>query len=90
MKKPDFFCKDFRMVRKLYCDSCKGITDHQIQVIKDSPEDGGVPCLKACEVCFQAYDKLVALDLDAVKPVYFQRFLTQAYVFLVLHEHYLD
>ena len=88
--KPDFFCKDFLMDRKLYCEKCRGVTNHRIQVLKDSPDDGGVPCLKTCHECWQEYQKLMEIGVDKGKPVLFQRFLVQPYVFLVLHEHYLD
>ena len=88
--KPDFLKKDFMMHRRLYCEACKDITPHQIQVIKDSPDDGGVPCLKTCHICWDSYQKLLEIGIDNGKPVFFQRFLVQPYVFLVLHEHYLD
>jgi len=89
-KKPDFFRRDFLMHRRLFCTECNEITPHQIQVLKDSPEDGGVPCLKTCHVCWDSYQKLLEIGIDKGKPVFFQRFLTQPYVYLVLHPAYLE
>jgi len=87
---PDFFRKNFTMQRKLFCVKCNEITLHQIQVIKNSPEDGGVPTLKTCHVCWETYQKLEALGIEKDKPVLFQRFLTSPYVFLVMHSSYID
>lgn len=89
-ERAEFFRKDFVMQRKLFCSTCKEITMHQIQVLKDSPDDGGVPCLKTCHDCYRAYQKLLELDIDKGNPVLFQRFLTLPYEFLVMHEHYLE
>ena len=90
MPRPDFFRKNFTMVRKLYCEKCKVITQHNVQVIVDSPDDGVVPCLRVCLDCFTAYKKLDAIGIEVKTPVTYQRFFVQSYVFLVLHSHYLD
>ena len=89
-QKPDFFRRNFKMQRKLFCEKCKDTTLHQIEVIKDSPEDDGVPCLKTCIICWQAHDKLKDIGIEEKHPVLFQRFYTQSYVYLVLHPFYLE
>lgn len=90
MEKPDFFRKGFVMQRKLFCTKCSDITLHQIQVLKDSPEDGGVPTLKTCLDCYEAYEKLKAIGVDKGHPVLFQRFLTAPWVFLVIKPDFLE
>lgn len=90
MKRPDFFCKDFHMKRKLFCEKCKAITEHSVQVIADSPKDNGVPTLRACMDCYAGHKKLQSFGVESKPPVLYQRFFVTAYVFLVLHEHYLD
>lgn len=78
------------MQRQLFCTKCNEITLHQIQVLQDSPVDNGVATLKTCHVCFEAYEKLKALGIDKGQPILFQRFLTSPYVFLVLHQNFLE
>lgn len=90
MTTPEFLRKDFTMQRNLFCTKCDEITLHQIQVLKDSPEDGGVPCLKTCHPCYDAYSKLKEIGVEGKHPVLFQRFLVQPYVFLVLNTHFLE
>ena len=78
------------MVRKLYCEKCKTITSHNIEVIKDAPDDGVVSCLRVCLDCFVAYKKIDSLGIEAKYPVQYQRFFTSPYVFLVLHVNFLE
>lgn len=90
MKDVDFFKKGFKMTRVLYCDECGKLTWHTIETIKDAPSDGVVECLKACNVCWDAMEKLKALGCEHKIPVKYQRFFTSPYIFLVLHPHYLE
>lgn len=91
-KKADFFKKGFKMVRKLFCNKCKKCTAHTIELIEDSPKDDRVHALRGCNTCLLAYDKLK--ELGAAKkedyPVEYQLFFVQSYIFLVLHEGYID
>jgi len=90
MNKPDFFQKGFHMVRKLYCETCKCIEEHYIEVIAESPRDNVVHCQRSCLVCYEKYKKLEALEIECKSPMLYQRFYTAPYVFLVLHKDYLD
>ncbi len=90
IKRVDFFKKDFKLETKLYCEKCKDITDHTIAVLKDCPEDGGVPTLITCHDCLNAYVKLDELGIKQEPCVLFKRFKTLSWVFIVLHKHYLD
>jgi hypothetical protein len=84
MEKPEWFRKDFEIVRPLYCKKCDGVTAHKIQLIADSPVDNGVPTLIACVDCYEGWLKLKGLGIEKPTPVFFQRFFVQPYVFLVL------
>ena len=87
---PEFFRKDFKMSRKLFCEKCKDITLHEIQVLVNSPKDNVVQCLRTCHICFEAYQKLEKLGLKPKRVVFYQRFYVTPYVFLVLHKGYID
>ena len=89
-KKPVFFCKGFSRVRKLYCEKCGDITKHNLQVMRDGPNDGVMECLITCLDCYVAFKKLEALDLDCKDPTKYQRFFTAPWVFLIIHKGYLD
>lgn len=89
MKSPDFFKKGFTMTRVLYCDTCKGLTDHQIELIRDCPYDNAVHALICCHVCYHKGEELKKLDIEVKSSVKYQRFFVEPYVYLVLHPNFL-
>lgn len=87
---PEFLKKGFTMVRVLFCNKCRATTMHKIELICDCPKDEVVHALIVCEYCLQGHNKLEALGIDSTHPVVYQRFFVQPYVFLVLHQNYID
>lgn len=87
---PEFLRKGFLMVRVLFCTKCKTTTLHNIQLICDCPKDDVVHALIVCEHCLAGHKKLTALGVDSTFPAIYQRFFVQPYIFLVLHQNYID
>lgn len=92
-QKIDFFKKGFNFngeTRPLYCDVCRNITPHRIELLCDCPKDNVVHALIACEYCLDGHKKLEALGVNSKHPVKYQRFFVQPYIFLVMHPNYLN
>jgi len=90
IEKADHLKEGFPFETKLFCESCNDTTNHNIRVLKDSPEDGGVPTLVSCIVCLEKYLKLDELGIEINTPAKFKRFLIDQWTWLVYHKHYLD
>ncbi len=86
----DHLREGFPFETKLFCETCKVITDHNIRVLKDSPEDGGVPTIVCCLDCLDKYLKLDGLGIESDNPTKFKRFLIDQWSWLVYHSKYLD
>lgn len=82
--------KGFKMKRKLFCETCRSLTLHHIELIDDAPKDERVHALRACLDCLEGHEKLKGIGIETPHPVLYQPFFVQPYVYLVLHPGYSD